>query len=104
MAHPGANITGFSNFEYSIGGKWAELLMQIAPHVTRALVLRDPTAAAGIGLFAAVRSVAQSLSIELTPLDVRNTDEIERAVAVFARSGNGGIIAPPAGIGARRKL
>src|SRR5262245_62458749 len=55
MAHPGGNITGFSNFEYSMGGKWAELLKQIAPHVTRALVVRDPTAAAGIGLFAAVR-------------------------------------------------
>src|SRR6516162_5165072 len=54
MAHPGGNITGFSNFEYSMGGKWAELLKQIAPHVTRALVLRDPTAATGIGLFAAV--------------------------------------------------
>ena len=104
MAHPGGNITGFSNFEYSIGGKWAELLKQIAPHVTRALVLRDPTAAAGIGLFAAVRSVAQSLGIELTPLDVRNTDEIERAVAAFARSGNGGVIVPPGGAAARRKL
>jgi putative ABC transport system substrate-binding protein len=76
----------------------------MAPHVTRALVLRDPTAAAGIGLFAAVRSVAQSLGIELTPLDVRNTDEIERAVAVFARSGNGGVIVPPGGVGPRRKL
>jgi putative tryptophan/tyrosine transport system substrate-binding protein len=104
MAHPGGNITGFSNFEYSIGGKWTELLKQIAPHTTRALVLRDPTAAAGIGLFAAVRSVAQSLGIELTPLDVRNTDEIEHAVAAFARSSNGGIIVPPGGTGARRKL
>src|SRR5262245_38616734 len=103
MAHPGGNITGFLNFEYSMGGKWAELLKQIAPHVTRALVLRDPTAAAGIGLFAAVRSVAQSLGIELTPLDVRNIDEIERAVATFARSGNGGIIVSPGGTGARRK-
>ena len=86
-----------------MGGKWAELLKQIAPHVTRALVLRDPTAATGIGLFAAVRSVAQSLGIELTPLDVRNTDEIERAMATFARSGNGGVIVPPGGTGARRK-
>ena len=60
MAHPGGNITGFSNFEYSMSGKWAELLKQIAPNVTRALVLRDPTSAAGIGQFAAVRSVAQS--------------------------------------------
>jgi len=104
MAHPGGNITGFSNFEYSMGGKWAELLKQIAPHVTRALVVRDPTAAAGIGLFAAVRSVAQSLDIELMPLDVRNTDEIEPAMAAFARSGNGGVIVSPGGTGARRKL
>jgi putative ABC transport system substrate-binding protein len=104
IAHPGGNITGFSNFEYSMGGKWAELLKQIAPHVTRALVLRDPTAAAGIGLFAAVRSVAQSLDIELTPLDVRNTDEIEPAMAAFARSGNGGVIVSPGGTAARRKL
>ena len=104
MAHPGGNITGFSNFEYSMGGKWAELLKQIAPHVTRALVLRDPTAAAGIGLFAAVRSVAQSLDIELTPVDVRNTDEIEPAMVAFARSGTGGVIVSPGGTAARRKL
>src|SRR5262245_27529898 len=104
MAHPGGNITGFSNFEYSMGGKWAELLKQIAPHVTRALVVRGSTAASGIGLFAAVRSVAQSLDIELTPLDVRNTDEIEPAMAAFARSGNGGVIVSPGGTGARRKL
>ena len=104
MAHPGGNITGFSNFEYSMGGKWAELLKQIAPHVTRALVICDPTAAAGIGLFAAVRSVAQSLDIELTPVDVRNTDEIEPAMAAFARSGNGGVIVSPGGTAARRKL
>src|SRR5215510_863050 len=104
MSHPGGNITGFLNFEYSMSGKWAELLKQIAPNVTRALVLRDPTSAAGIGLFAAVRSVAQSLDIELTPLDVRNTDEIEPAMAAFARSGNGGVIVSPGGTGARRKL
>jgi putative ABC transport system substrate-binding protein len=104
MAHPGGNITGFSNFEYSMGGKWAELLKQIAPHVTRALVLRDPTAAAGIGLFAAIRSVAEPLGIELTPLDVRNTEEIETAMAASARSGNGGVIVSPGGTGARRKL
>src|SRR5262245_55210612 len=104
MAHPGGNITGFSSFEYSMGGKWAELPKQIAPAVTRALVLRDPTSAAGIGLFAAVRSVAQSLDIELTPLDVRNIDEIEPAMAALARSGNGGVIVSPGGSGARRKL
>ena len=104
MAHPGGNITGFSNFEYSMGGKWAELLKQIAPHVTRALVLRDPTSAAGIGQFAAVRSVAQSLGVELTPANVRDSSEIERAVAAFARSGNGGVIVTAGGTAAHRKL
>ena len=104
MAHPGGNITGFSNFEYSMSGKWAELLKQIAPNVTRALVLRDPTSAAGIGQFAAVRSVAQSLGVELTPVNVRDTDEIERNVAAFARSGNGGMIVTSGGTGARREL
>jgi putative ABC transport system substrate-binding protein len=104
MAHPGGNITGFSNFEYSMSGKWAELLKQIAPNVTRALVLRDPTSAGGIGQFAAVRSVAQSLGVELTPVNVRDTDEIERTVAAFTRSGNGGVIVTTGGTGARRKL
>jgi putative ABC transport system substrate-binding protein len=84
MAHPDGNITGFSNFEYSMSGKWAELLKQIAPHVTRALVFRDPTSVGGIGQFAAIRSVAQSLGVELTPVNVRDTDEIERNVAAFA--------------------
>jgi putative tryptophan/tyrosine transport system substrate-binding protein len=104
MAHPGGNITGFLNFEYSIGGKWAELLKQIAPNVTRALVFRDPTSAAGIGQFGAIRSVAQSLGVELTPLNVRDTDEIERNVAAFARSGNGCVIVTPGGTAARRGL
>jgi len=104
MAHPGGNITGFSSFEYSMSGKWAELLKQIAPPVTRALVFRDPTSAAGIGQFAAVRSVAQSLGVELTPANVRDADEIERAVAAFARSGNGGVIVTAGGTAAHRKL
>jgi putative tryptophan/tyrosine transport system substrate-binding protein len=104
MGRPGGNITGFSSFEYSMSGKWAELLKQIAPNVTRALVLRDPTSAAGIGQFAAVRSVAQSLNVELTPVNVRDPDEIERNVAAFARSGNGGMIVTSGGTGARRKL
>jgi ABC-type uncharacterized transport system substrate-binding protein len=104
MAHPGGNITGFSSFEYSMRGKWAELLKQIVPNMTRALVCRDPTSTAGIGQFAVVRSVAQSLGIELTPLDVRDTDEIERSVAAFARSGNGGAIVTSVGTAARRKL
>jgi putative tryptophan/tyrosine transport system substrate-binding protein len=104
MAHPGGNITGFSNFEYSMSSKWAELLKQIAPRVTRALVFRDPASAAGIGQFAALRSVAQSLGVELKPVNVRDTDEIERTAATFARSGNGGVVVTTGGTGARRKL
>jgi len=104
MSRPGGNTTGFLNFEYSIGGKWAELLKQIAPNVTRALVFRDPTSAAGIGQFGAIRSVAQSLGVELTPVNVRDTNEIERSVAAFARSGNGGMIVTPGGTAARRGL
>ncbi|HMF24962.1 MAG TPA: ABC transporter substrate-binding protein [Pseudolabrys sp.] len=104
MAHPGGNITGFSSYEYNMSGKWAELLKQVAPNVTRALVFRDPTSAAGIGLFAAIRSAAQPLGIELTPVNVRDTDEIERTTAAFARSGNGGVIVPPGGTAAHRKL
>ena len=104
MAHPGGNITGFSNFEYSMSGKWAELLKQIAPNVTRALVLRDPSSTSGVGQFAGVRSVAQSLGVELTPVNVRDTDEIERNVAAFARSGNGGMIVTVGGSAAHRGL
>ncbi len=104
MAHPGGNITGFSNFEYSMSGKWAELLKQVAPQTTRALVLRDPSSAAGIGQFAAVRSVAQSLGIELTAVDVRDNAEVERRVAEFARAGNGGIIVASGGTGSHRKV
>ena len=104
MAHPGGNITGFSNFEYSMSGKWAELLKQIAPKATRALVLRDSSSAAGIGQFAAVRSIAQGLGVELTPSNVRDADEIERNVAGFARSANGGVIVTAGGTAAHRKL
>jgi putative ABC transport system substrate-binding protein len=104
MARPGGNITGFLNFEYSMSGKWAELLKQIAPNVTRALVFRDPSSAAGLGQFGAIRSVAQSLGIELTPVNVRDTDEIERNVEAFARSANGGLIVTPGGAAARRSL
>ena len=105
MAHPGGNITGFSSFEYTISGKWAEWLKQIAPQTTRALVLRDASSAAGIGQFAGVRSTAETLGIELSPSNVRDADEIERNVVAFARSGNGGVIVTTSGgIAVHRKL
>ena len=92
LARPGGNATGFLMFEYGLSGKWLELLKQIAPGVTRAAVLRDPTIASGIGQFAAIQGVAPSFGVELSPVDVRNAPEIERAVAAFAHSGNGGLI------------
>jgi putative tryptophan/tyrosine transport system substrate-binding protein len=104
LARPGGNATGFTNFEYSMSGKWVELLKQIAPHVRRAAVLRDPTAAAGIGQFAAIQGVAQSLGVELTPVAARDTAELERSMAAFARSANSGMIATAGGTGFRRDL
>ena len=92
LARPGGNATGFTVFEYGMSGKWLELLKQIAPAVTRAAVLRDPTIASGIGQFAAVQAVAPSLGVDLSAVDVRDAGEIERAVTAFARSANGGLI------------
>ena len=86
LARPGGNATGFTEFEYSMSGKWLELLKQIAPGVTRAAVLRDPAIPAGIGQFAAIQAVAPSLGVEVSPVNVRDAGEIERAVAAFARS------------------
>ena len=92
LARPGGNATGFMQFEYGISGKWLELLKQIAPGVTRAAVLRDPAIAAGIGQFGAIQSVAPSLGVEVSPVNVRDAGEIERAVTAFARAPNGGLI------------
>jgi putative ABC transport system substrate-binding protein len=104
LARPGGNATGFTNFEYSMSGKWVELLKQIAPHIRRAAVLRDPTSAAGIGQFAAIQGVAQSLGVELTPVAARDTAELERSMAAFARSANSGMIVTAGGTGFRRDL
>ena len=92
LARPGGNATGFIAFEYGMSGKWLELLKQIAPGVTRAAVLRDPAIPAGIGQFGAIQSVAPSVGVEVSPVNVRDAGEIERAVAAFARSSNGGLI------------
>jgi ABC-type uncharacterized transport system substrate-binding protein len=104
LARPGGNATGFTNFEYTTTGKWMELLKQIAPHVTRVAVLRDPASAAGIGQFTAIQSVAQSLGVELTPFNARDVGEIEPGIAAFARSGNGGLIVTAGGTGYHRDL
>jgi putative ABC transport system substrate-binding protein len=92
LARPGGNITGFTPFEYGIGAKWLELLKQIMPSVTRVAVIRDAAITAGIGLWGAIQSVSPSFGVELRPIDVRNAGEIERAVATFAGSANGGLI------------
>ena len=92
MARPGGNATGFVQFEYSLSGKWLELLKQIVPSVTRVAVLRDPAITSGIGQFAVIQSVAPSLGVDVTAINVREAAEIERAVTAFARSSNGGLI------------
>ena len=92
LARPGGNATGFTIYEYSMSGKWLELLKEIAPRVTRAAVLRDPAVASGIGQFGAVQIVAPSLGVQVSPVDVRDAGEIERAVTAFARGLNGGLI------------
>jgi len=91
LARPGGNTTGFTAFEYSIGGKWLELLKQIAPRVTRIAVIRDPAIASGIGQFAAIQSAASS-AVELSVMDPRDTAGLERALDKFARESNGGLI------------
>jgi ABC transporter substrate binding protein len=92
MARPDGNATGFMNYEFGLSVKWLELLKQIAPRVTRVAVLRDQDVGAGTSLLAAIQAVAPSLGVELSPLGVRNPDQIERAVAAFARAPNGGLI------------
>jgi putative tryptophan/tyrosine transport system substrate-binding protein len=92
LARPGGNATGFTVFEYSIAGKWLELLKEAAPRVTRAAVLRDSAIAAGPGLFGVIQALAPTLGIEVRPIDVRDRGEIERALAAFAQGPNDGVI------------
>jgi putative ABC transport system substrate-binding protein len=92
MARPGGNATGFILFEYSMSAKWLELLKQISPSLTRAGVIRDPSNPTGTGQFGAIQSVAPSLGVELTPIDVRSASAIERGVVEFARAKNSGLI------------
>ena len=92
LARPGGNATGFTNYEYGMTAKWPELLKQIAPSVKRVAVIRDPAISAGLGQFAAIQSLAPSLGVEVTPINVRDPSEIERDVSAFARLPNGGLI------------
>jgi putative ABC transport system substrate-binding protein len=95
IARPGGNVTGFMNFEYSMSGKWLELLRQVVPGLARAAVLRDPANPAAIGQFSAIQAAAQPLAIDLKAVSVRDAGEIEQALTDFAHSPNGGLIATP---------
>jgi putative ABC transport system substrate-binding protein len=95
LARPAGNATGFTSYEYSMSGKWLDLLKEIAPGIKRVAVLRDPTISAGIGQFGAIQTAAPSFGVELSPINVRDVTETERAVTEFARSGNGGLIVTP---------
>jgi putative ABC transport system substrate-binding protein len=98
LARPGGNATGFMSFEYSLSGKWLELLKQIAPGVTSVAVLRDPGTPTGPAQFGIIQAVAPSHGVEVSPVNVRDAGEIERAVAAFARASNGGLIVPAGGL------
>ena len=106
LSKPGGNVTGFMMFEYSLSGKWPELLKQIAPHVTRAAVLREPTFAGGIGQFAVIQAVAPSVGLEVIAINSSDEREIERDMESFARSPNGGLIVTsgPATVGFRSRI
>jgi putative ABC transport system substrate-binding protein len=92
LSRPGGNATGFMMFEYSLCGKWPALLKEIAPHTTRAAVLRDPAVPSGIGQFAVIQSVAESVGVDVIPVDLSDAAELERELAAFAQSANGGLI------------
>jgi putative tryptophan/tyrosine transport system substrate-binding protein len=92
LARPGGNATGFMSFEYGMGAKWLELLKQIVPGVPRVAIVRDPAISAGAGQFGAIQSVAPSFGVEVSPISARDAPELERAIAAFARSANGGLV------------
>jgi putative tryptophan/tyrosine transport system substrate-binding protein len=92
LARPGGNVTGFTQYDYSIAAKWLALLKEIAPNTTRAAVLRDPAITAGIGQWATIQSVSSSVGIEVSPISLVDAAEMESALAAFARSPNGGLI------------
>jgi putative ABC transport system substrate-binding protein len=104
LSRPGGNTTGFTLFEYSLTGKWLELLKEIAPNVTRAAVIRDPTRGSGIAQFAAIQTVAPSLGVELTTINALDVHDMERGIAAFARSANGGLIVTSGGTGFHRNV
>ena len=103
LAQPGSNVTGFTQFEFSIGGKWLELLKQIAPSVRRVAVIRDPSQSSAVGQFAAMQALAPSLGVEISPIDARDIGAIEQAMTAFARGTNGGMIVTATGNARRHR-
>ena len=103
LARPGGNATGFLLFEYSIGGKWLDLLKQIAPEVNRVAVLRDSAISAGLGLYGAVQSAASSFGVEASAVDLRDASEIERDIAAFATTPGGGLIVSASPVATRHR-
>jgi ABC-type uncharacterized transport system substrate-binding protein len=104
LPRPGGNATGFAALEYGTSGKWLQVLKEITPNVTRAAVLRNPSVTSGLGQFAAVQGAAPLLGVEVTPIDVRDAKEMERELAAFARSSNGGVVVTSGGTGFQRDL
>jgi putative tryptophan/tyrosine transport system substrate-binding protein len=102
MARPGGNITGFTQFEYSLAGKWLDLLMEIAPRTSRVAVLRDPTHSNGIGQFAVIQAMAPARGVEPIPINPSDVADMERRITAFASVPNGGMIATVGGIAAHR--
>ncbi len=98
LARPGGNATGFTSFSYDIGGKWLELLKEIAPRVTRVAVIRDSNITAGVGQWSAVQTAAPSFGVEASPINLRDAAELERAISTFARLPNGGLIVTSSGL------
>jgi ABC-type uncharacterized transport system substrate-binding protein len=103
LAQPGGNVTGFMTFEYSISAKWLELLREIAPHVTRVVVVRDPMIASAISQFAVIQSAAHTSGLEVSPVGARDPAEIERTVASFVRPPNGGLIVTGSAFGSAQR-
>ena len=95
LARPGRNVTGFTTIEYGLSGKWLELLKQIAPRTTRVAVMRDPSLTSGPAMLAAIQTVAPSFGVEISPVDLRDAREIDRAITAFARGSNDGLIVVP---------
>jgi putative ABC transport system substrate-binding protein len=103
LARPGGSATGFTSFEYGIGGKWLETLKEIAPSVTRVAVFRDSTITAGMGQWGAIQASAPKFAIEVSPINLRDAGEIERSVTEFAHKGNGGLIVTSSGLSVRHR-